>query len=413
MLPASAGGGFISGLSSARMKGVYIMYDFDQVTERRGTASMKYDGAPMFDKPDGLLPLWVADMDFQTADPVKEAVIKCAEHGIYGYSFAPDSYYDAVIGWFSKNFGFTPEKRWIVTTPGVVCALATAVNAFTKPGDSVIVNRPVYYPFSNVVVQNDRKLVNSPLVFNDGRYEIDFEDFEQKIIDNNVKMYILCSPHNPVGRVWSEDELRRIGDICLKHNVIVVADEIHCDFVWTDRPHVVYASLGERYADNCIVCTAPSKTFNLAGLQTSNIFIPNADLRKKFRNTLNSLSISSPGNFGITACEAAYSHGEEWLNELRAYLRGNIDFVRDYLNSELSEIKLVEPEGLYLLWLDMRSLAFNEEQIEQFITDAGLWLDGGTMFGPEGLGFQRINAACPRSVLRDALERLKAAVKNI
>lgn len=364
----------------------------------------------MFKKPEGLMPLWVADMDFSVPDPVREALAARVEHGIFGYSLAPDSYYDAVIGWFSDNFDFKPERRWIVQTPGVVCALSVAVRSLTAPGDAIIINRPVYYPFSNVIEQNGRKLVNSPLVIDEnGHYTIDFEDFEKKIVENNVKMYILCSPHNPVGRVWTEEELRRVGDICMKHGVIVVSDEIHCDFVWTDRPHRVFASLSEEFAQNCVVCTAPSKTFNLAGLQTSNIFIPNDSLRRRFKAELTALSIGSLNTMGMAACEAAYLGGSEWLYELRSYLRGNIDLVREYINSEIKGIKLVEPEGLYLLWLDMRELGLNEEEIEQFVTDAGLWLDGGTMFGPEGLGFQRINAACPRSVLREALDRLSAA----
>ena len=387
------------------------MYDFDEVIERRGTGSMKYDSGHIFHKPDGLMPLWVADMDFSVPDPVKEALSARVEHGIFGYSFPPDSYYEAVTGWFSDNFDFKPQRRWIVQTPGVVCALSVAVRSLTEPDDAIIINRPVYYPFSNVIEQNGRRLVNSPLVLGkNGHYTIDFDDFEKQIVENNVKMYILCSPHNPVGRVWTEEELRRAGDICLKHGVIVVSDEIHCDFVWTERKHRVFASLSDEFAQNCVVCTAPSKTFDLAGLQASNIFIPNDILRRRFKAELTALSIGSLNTMGMIACEAAYLGGSEWLYELRSYLRGNIDFVREYINNEIKGIKLVEPEGLYLLWLDMRELALTEDEIEQFVTDAGLWLDGGTMFGPEGLGFQRINAACPRAVLREALERLGAAV---
>lgn len=392
----------------------YIMYNFDEVIERHGTGSMKYDSNMIFGKSDDLMPLWVADMDFRAPDPVRKALAAKADHGIFGYSFLPDSYYDAVISWFSDNFDFKPERRWIVQTPGVVCAISAAVRSLTESGDAVIINRPVYYPFSNVIIQNNRKLINSPLVIdNDGHYSVDFDDFERKIIENNVKLYILCSPHNPVGRVWTEEELRRAGEICLKHGVIVVSDEIHCDFVWSDHPHRIFASLGDDFAQNCVICTAPSKTFNLAGLQTSNIFIPNDSLRRRFKNELTVLSIGSLNTMGMAACEAAYSGGSEWLYELRSYLCGNIDMVRDYINNKMNGIKLVEPEGLYLLWLDMRELALTEEKLEQLIEDAGLWLDGGTMFGPEGLGFQRINIACPRSVLREALVRLGAAVGRL
>lgn len=394
------------------------MYDFDEIIERRGSGSMKYDGAPLFKKPEGLMPLWVADMDFRAPEPVLRALRSRAEHGIFGYSFAQDSYYDAVCGWFESNFSYRPERRWIVNTPGVVCALAAAVRAFTAPGDAVIINRPVYYPFSNVIEQNGRRLVNSPLVLDaDGHYRMDPDDFERRITENDVKMYILCSPHNPVGRVWTEEELRTAGDICLKHGVIVVSDEIHCDFVWTSRPHRIFASLGEELAQICMVCTAPSKTFNLAGLQTSNIFIPSDSLRRRFKAELAAMSVGSLGTMGMAACEAAYTGGAEWLDELRAYLRGNIDFTRKYINNKIPGVRLIEPEGLYLLWLDMRELALtrgmDDAMLEELITDAGLWLDGGTMFGPEGSGFQRINIACPRSVLANALEGLSAAVLRL
>lgn len=392
----------------------YIMYNFDEIIERRSTGSMKYDSSRIFGKSEDLMPLWVADMDFRAPDSVRKALAARVEHGIFGYSFLPDSYYDAVISWFSDNFDFKPERRWIVQTPGVVCAISAAVRSFTDPGDAVIINRPVYYPFSNVIIQNNRKLINSPLVIdNDGHYSMDFDDFEKKITENDVKLYILCSPHNPVGRVWTEEELRRAGEICLKHGVTIVSDEIHCDFVWSDHPHIIFASLSDDFAQNCIICTAPSKTFNLAGLQTSNIFIPNDSLRRRFKNELAALSIGSLNTMGMAACEAAYSGGSEWLYELRSYLRGNINMVRDYVNNKINGIKLVEPEGLYLLWLDMRELALTEEKLEQLVEDAGLWPDGGTMFGPEGLGFQRINIACSRSVLREALVRLGAAVGRL
>lgn len=392
---------------------VIIMYDFNEIIERKGTCCAKYDSAEMFGKPEGLLPLWVADMDFKAPDPVREAVRRCADHGIFGYAHMPDSYFEAVSAWFSERFGFTPEKKWLVTTPGVVFAIATAVKAFTESGDAVIINRPVYYPFSNMINSNGRKLVNSPLVLRNGRYEIDFDDFEKKIIENDVKMYILCSPHNPVGRVWTEAELRKIGDICIRHNVIVISDEIHCDFVWSGSRHTCFASLGEEYADISVICTAPSKTFNIAGLQMSNIFIKNSSLRRRYRSIIDAAGAGMPSYIGMLACEAAYRGGAEWLEELKDVLVSNKELVRSTLEKEIPHIKLIEPEGTYLLWIDMRALSFTEEEIEQFITDAGLWLDGGTMFGPEGLGFQRINIACPPAVLKEALDRLCNAVKAL
>ncbi len=285
--------------------------------------------------------------------------------------------------------------------------MANAVRAFTEKGDPVMINRPVYYPFSMVIEGNGRKLINSPLILKDGKYEIDFEDFEKKITENNVRLYILCSPHNPVSRVWTADELKKAGDICLKHGVIVVSDEIHCDFVWGSNKHTVFASLGEEYAQNSVICTAPSKSFNLAGLQASNIIIKNPELRRRFEAEVAGTGFGHISVPGAAACRAAYESGGEWLSELKEYLQGNIAFLKDYINKNIPQISLIEPEGTYLLWLDMRGLGMSGRELDEFIEKkAGLWLDGGSMFGSEGEGFQRVNIACPRSILEKALKQL-------
>ena len=389
---------------------------FDTVIDRRNSDSIKYapSGDSRSGRPDELLPLWVADMDFRVPDPVIRALHARTEHGIFGYGAADDRYFQALSSWFDTHFGFPVDPHWVVQTPGVVFALSAAIRTFTEKGDSVLINRPVYYPFSDLIEGLGRRLINSPLTFDGSRYQIDFADLEEKIVRSGVKLYLLCSPHNPVGRVWTREELQRIGDICLKHGVLVVSDEIHCDFVWSSHPHTVFASLGEQYRQHCIVCTAPSKTFNLAGLCASNIINPDRNLRKKFRECVSNTGIGGPNVMALAACRAAYEEGLPWLEELRDYLRGNIDFTDRYLRKHAPRIRLIRPEGTYLLWLDMRALGLSGEELEKFIVEkAGLWLDGGTMFGPEGTGFQRMNIACPRSVLEEALRRLCSAVQEI
>ncbi|MDR1136286.1 MAG: pyridoxal phosphate-dependent aminotransferase [Clostridiales Family XIII bacterium] len=418
-------------------------FDFDEITPRANTNSLKYDFARERGKPDGVLPLWVADMDFKSPPAVLEAMRRTAEHGIFGYSMPREPYYKALATWFDTRFGYhiSPEK--VVVTPGVVFAIATAIRAFTKPGDGVLIQRPVYYPFSQMIIMNDRKLVNNPLVLQDGsgsgafdsggsgtscggapgggsgascgsgsgalggRYEIDFDDFERKIVSENVKLFIFCSPHNPVGRVWSRRELEKIGEICLKHNCLILSDEVHCDFVFPGNSHQVFAGLSEELADITISCTAPSKTFNLAGLQISNIIIANPKLRVKYIKELHSAGYSEYNIFGLSACRSAYEFGGAWVDSLVRYLNGNLDFLRAYLTEKIPSVKLIEPEGTYLTWLDFRGTGIPAAKLDDFIINkANLWLDGGTMFGEEGAGFQRINIACPRAALTDALDRL-------
>jgi cystathionine beta-lyase len=391
-----------------------MKFDFDTIIERRGTNSLKYDFAQERGKSDDLLPLWVADMDFQTAPAVLERLEQVAKHGVFGYSEGKPEYFQAVSKWYKKNFQWNVEPDWLVKTPGVVFAIASAIHAFTKEGEGILIQQPVYYPFSEVILDNHRKMVNNPLKLEDGHYQIDFEDFEEKIKTNDVKLFLFCSPHNPVGRVWTKAELQRLGDICLKYGVIVVSDEIHSDFVYPGHRHSVFASLSPELAAITVTCTAPSKTFNLAGLQISNIFISNSDLRNKFKAAINAQGYSQVNLMGLTACQAAYEDGEEWLMQLKEYLSGNLSYVREFLKEQLPKVKLIEPEGTYLLWLDFRELGLTEEEREDLIVNrAKLWLDSGAIFGEIGEGFERINIACPRVILMQAMNQLAQALSHL
>ena len=387
-------------------------FDFDTVVNRKGTNSLKYDFSKERGKPEDILPLWVADMDFPTAPPILERLEKTVRHGIFGYSEGKEDYFQAVSGWYREHFQWEVERKWLVKTPGVVFAIAAAIRAFTKEGDSILLQQPVYYPFREAIVDNKRKLVNSPLRLVDGHYEIDFEDFEQKIKENQVKMFLLCSPHNPGGRVWQEWELRKIGDICVENDVIVVSDEIHSDFVWGDHKHIVFSSLSPEYARRTITCTSPSKTFNLAGLQISNIFIPNQQMRRAFRQQIAAVGYSQVGTMGLVAGQAAYEEGEEWLLAVKDYIWDNFLFLKEYIEKFMSQIHVIVPEGTYLVWLDFRDLGLTENEREPLIVNqTGLWLDSGVMFGEDGEGFERINIACPRKILERALEQLREALQ--
>ena len=391
-----------------------VTYDFDRIVDRRNTDCLKYDFAVQRGRPKDVLPFWVADMDFSIAQEIEDALVKRCQHGIFGYSEATDGYFAALQNWYLKHFNWQVQRPWLIKTPGVVFALAMAVKAFTEPGDGVLVQQPVYYPFTEVIRDNDREVVNAPLALVNGHYEIDFADLEQKLANPKVKLMFLCSPHNPVGRVWTKEELLKVGDLCLKYNVITVSDEIHSDFVWDDNVHTPFATLGEEYQQNCIVCTAPSKTFNLAGLQVSNIFIPNQKLRRAFRKQIDAAGYSQLNTLGLVACQAAYTYGEEWLTQVKAYIRSNITFVDDYLKQNLPQIKMLPIEGTYLVWLDCSALGMIADEREQWLWhEAKLWLDGGGIFGKEGEAFERINVACPRATLLQGLEQLKAAVEGL
>ena len=391
-----------------------VTYDFDRIVDRRNTDCLKYDFAVQRGRPKDVLPFWVADMDFSIAQEIEDALVKRCQHGIFGYSEATDGYFAALQNWYLKHFNWQVQRPWLIKTPGIVFALAMAVKAFTEPGDGVLVQQPVYYPFTEVIRDNDREVVNAPLALVNGHYEIDFADLEQKLANPKVKLMFLCSPHNPVGRVWTKEELLKVGDLCLKYNVITVSDEIHSDFVWDDNTHTPFATLGEEYQQNCIVCTAPSKTFNLAGLQVSNIFIPNQKLRRAFRKQIDAAGYSQLNTLGLVACQAAYTYGEEWLTQVKAYIRSNITFVDDYLKQNLPQIKMLPIEGTYLVWLDCSALGMIADEREQWLWhEAKLWLDGGGIFGKEGEAFERINVACPRATLLQGLEQLKAAVEGL
>ena len=386
-----------------------MKHNFDEVIDRYNTNSLKYDFAVERGKPTGLIPLWVADMDFRTAPCVTEALVKSAEHSIFGYSETKKNgaYFDAVQKWFAGRFDFNVKPDWLVKTPGVVFALYAAVRASTGAGDAVLIQPPVYHPFRESIEATGRRLVTSQLLYAAGKYGINFEDFEDQIVKNNVKAFILCSPHNPVGRVWTKSELTQMGEICLKHDVTVISDEIHCDFVYGTVKHTVFGTINEKFLNNSIICTAPSKTFNLAGLQTANIFIADPALRARFREEVANTGYSQLNTIGLVACEAAYRGGGEWLDELLVYLMKNNNFVKEIINTNLPKIHVVDLEGTYLLWLDMNAYGLSEAELERIIVGkARLWVSKGSSFGDEGKGFIRVNIACPLSTLEKAFNKL-------
>ncbi|MBQ1628512.1 MAG: pyridoxal phosphate-dependent aminotransferase [Treponema sp.] len=385
-----------------------MKYDFNKITDRRGTNAVKLDLAVARGKPADVLPLWVADMDFPTAPEILAALHKKVDHGIFGYSAPDAAFFDAVKKWQKEEHDFEVDSRWIVTTPGVVFAISCAIKAFTDEGDSVLIQTPVYYPFKNMIEQNNRHLVTSSLFEKDGKWQIDFNDFEDKIIKNDVKLFILCSPHNPVSRVWTREELLRLSEICLRHNVFVFSDEIHNDFVYAPNKHTVYSTLSKEAAWNSVVATSASKTFNLAGLQFSLNFIQNPDLKKRFHDERNKTGYDEPSLMGLVATQAAYEHGKEWLSALKQHLVANREFVRSFLKNNLPKVRLIEPEGTYLLWLDFSAYGYTDSELDDIIVNkAKLWLDRGTMFGKEGEFYQRINIATPQPLLKEALERLQ------
>ena len=386
-------------------------YDFNKITDRHGTNSIKTDLAVIRGKPADVLSLWVADMDFPTAPAILEALHNKVDHGIFGYSCLDESFHTALANWMKNEHNFTYDRHDLVTTPGVVFALVSAIKAFTKEGESVLIQTPVYYPFKNMIEANNRHTVTSSLFEKDGKWQIDFEDFEKKIIENNVKLFILCSPHNPVSRVWTRGELLRMAEICLAHNVIVFADEIHNDIVYEPNVHTVFSTLSQEIAENSVVSMSPSKTFNLAGLQFSTNFIKNPALRAKFKAERDKTGYDEPSLMGLVAARAAYQSGKPWLVDLKKHLISNIDFIRDYLKNKLPLVRLIEPEGTFLLWLDFTAYGLEDGELDNIIVNkAKVWLDRGTMFGPEGNGYQRINVATPQPLIKEALDRIAGAL---
>lgn len=383
-------------------------FDFTTPIDRRGSGAIKYGPHPKFPDAD-VLPFWVADMDFAVAPAIRDALQAKLDHGVFGYEGISDAYRDAVTGWFARRFGWQPDPKSLITTPGIVFAVATAIRAFTKPGDAVLIQNPVYFPFAGLVKKNGRRLAETTLTLKDGHYKIDFAEFERQIADNDVKLFVLCSPHNPTGRVWTREELSRMAAICAAHGVIVFSDEIHCDFVWPGRRHTPFANLSPEAAAMTVVGTAPSKTFNLAGLQGSNLFIADASLRRRYQKELAAQGFDAPNNLAMAATVAAYNAGEPWLTGLLAHLAGNIAALREALAD--TPIRLICPEGTYLMWLDCRALGLADDALEAFfVEDAGLWLNAGITFGSSGSGFMRMNLACPRTALDAGIARLRKAL---
>ncbi|MBT9130855.1 MAG: Cystathionine beta-lyase PatB [candidate division WS2 bacterium] len=387
-----------------------MKYDFDKVIERRGTDSTKWDYMPGIPRNNDVLPMWVADMDFICPQPVIEALKEKIKHGIYGYSSRSSSYFESITGWLKRRHNCEIKEEWLTHSPGVLPAIFVAIMTFTNPGDKVILQPPVYPPFHSVVEGNGRKLVYNQLKEQNGLYVMDYLDLERKI-DNQVKMIIFCSPHNPGGRVWNEDELLRLGEICLKHKILIISDEIHCDLLFKGYNHIPIASLSEELAQNTITCISASKTFNMGGLTTSANIIPNQQKRELFNKTLESMELDTGNLLGMAGLEAAFRYGDEWLDELLEYLEGNLNYLVKFLKERIPQIKPMIPQGTYLVWLDCRELKLTPPELMSFmINKAKVRLSGGKTFGPGGEEFLRLNLACPRSTLEEGLKRIEEAI---
>jgi cystathionine beta-lyase len=406
-------------------EGGSMTFSFDEEISRKGTHSVKWDfvfedakliysdHAESKRGEKRLLPMWVADMDFRCPPAVIEALVARAEQGIFGYSFPTGSYYEAVINWVFRRHGWTVEPDWILLTPGIVPALSMLVQTYIAPGEKVLIQPPVYYPFFWAIENNGGEIVSNSLVYANGRYRMDFDDLARKAADPAVKMTILCNPHNPVGRVWTPDELAQFGEICRENDVLVVSDEVHCDLIYRDYAFTSFAKLGDTFLQNSIICMAASKTFNLAGLQTSNIIIPDEELRERFAETIEHNGAFLMNAFGLIAAEAAYNHGEAWLEAVMDYVADNYRFMKAYLAEHLPQLKIIQPEGTYLVWVDCRELGMDRAARKAMMMEqARVNLDEGELFGPEGEGFERFNIACPRSTLKEVLERIKTAIDN-
>ncbi|MGK7393847.1 MAG: MalY/PatB family protein [Candidatus Cyclobacteriaceae bacterium M3_2C_046] len=390
-----------------------MQYNFNQIIDRTGTASVKYDYRRAFFGTEDVLPLWVADMDFAAPDFIAKAIQERAQHEVYGYTINTEKYFNAIIEWTTRRYNWPIQASWISHSPGVVPALGLALLTFTKPGDRVILQSPVYPPFFNSIEDNGRVIVNNQLVNYQGHYEIDF-DLLQKQMDDRVKVLLLCNPHNPVGRVWTVAELEKIAELCLKNRVLIISDDIHADLVYAPAKYTPIASLSNEVAQQTLTCIAPSKTFNIAGLSTAVTISPNRQLITDFKNKLADLHLNFGNVFGLTALEAAYSQGDEWLEQALAYMQDNISFVDEYLKTHIPSIKMKRPEGTFLLWLDCRDLGLESKELFRFmVKQAKLGFNDGPMFGSGGEGFQRMNIATPRTVLKKAMEQLRQAVDEL
>ena len=389
------------------------MYNFDTVINRWETACEKYDTITQRGYPSDMIPMWVADMDFAVPECVQKAMREVVDRGIFGYSLAGDRFYSAVENWFSRRYGWQVDRSWIAQTPGVVTALSAAVRICTNPGDGVMIQSPVYHHFFHAVERNGRRVVENELHYENGAYTMDFADMEAKIVAHQIKLFILCSPHNPVCRVWTPEELKKVGAICKKHGVTVLADEIYCDFFSPGFHHTPFATACPDMTDRLIVCTSPSKSFNIAGLQISNIIIPGEELREQFRTELGKVGYNNCNYYGMQACTAAYEGGEEWLEECKAYIWGNVQYIQDFVAQKLPQIKIIEPQGTYLLWMDCSGLGLTGEELEELMLQkARVWPDMGTMFGEKTGQFIRLALACPRSVVEEVMHRLEKAING-
>lgn len=385
-----------------------MKYDFDKTIDRRATNSYKWDSAP-----GGVLPMWVADMDFRTASAIIDALQKRVAHGIFGYTRVPDAYYDAVTSWFSRRHGWDIDREWIIYTSGVVPAVSAVIKAMTVPGDKVIVQTPVYNCFFSSIRNNGCEIVSNPLRRTADTYEMDFDALERCAADPRAKVMLLCNPHNPAGRVWTPDELTRLGNICLRNGVTVVADEIHCELVYQGFKYTPFASLSDAFLHRSVTCVSPSKAFNIAGLQIANIVAFDNDLRSRIDKAININEVCDVNPFGVAATIAAYNEGEEWLNQLVDYLHGNYEAMAEFCRRELPEFPITRLEGTYLVWMDCSSLGMPSDALEHaLLDDARLWLNAGTMYGAEGEGYMRWNIACPRSVMLDGLNRFLNFVRS-
>ncbi|MCB7068096.1 MalY/PatB family protein [Enterocloster citroniae] len=379
-------------------------YDFERIVNRRGTASLKWDVEEQE------LPMWVADMDFQTAPEIMAAIRERADHGIFGYTVVPDAWYKAIQDWWKKRHGFLIEKEWLLFSTGVVPAISSIVRKMTTAGENIVIQTPVYNVFFNSIRNNGRNVLESRLRWDNGQYRIDFEDLEEKFKNPQTTMMILCNPHNPIGKIWDRETLERVGELAYKHHVLVLSDEIHCDLTDPGHEYIPFASVSEMCRNNSITCIAPTKTFNLAGLQTAAVAVPDENLRHKVNRGLNTDEVAEPNVFAITAAVAAFTKGEAWLEELRSYLKANKDYVREYLALEIPEITAVPSDATYLLWLDCRKLIGDSTMLCRFIrSDSGLYLSDGKDYG-NGQSHLRMNVACPREQLREGLARLKKSV---
>jgi cystathionine beta-lyase len=389
-----------------------MKYDFDRVTDRTGTHSYKWDQSEKLFGRGDILPLWVADMDFEPPKEVVDEMVRRAEQGVYGYTIRPPEYFEAVSGWLKRRHGWEIRHEWISSSPGVVPALSLIVHAFTEPGDQVILQSPVYYPFYDVIRMNGRTVVDNPLRLRDGRYEIDFDLLESQAAAG-AKLLLLCSPHNPGGRVWTRGELVRIGDICVRHGVLVVADEIHHDLVYRGHKHIPFAGINDEFAQISFTCIATSKTFNLAGLQAASAIIPNDDLRRRYNHALKTFSLHMESYFGVTAVISSYTHGDDWLDQLIDYLEGNLTWLTDFISRRLPQVKVIRPEATYLVWMDCGEISQDPAELKKLMyEEAGVAFTEGSVFGKQGAGYLRVNIACPRAILSEALESFANAVER-